>query len=152
MIVLRYIELFVYIGVALLLFSILYKVIPLIIEKYKYKNSNLYDIDSMTGPEFERYLVNKYQEKGYNVQHVGGSGDYGADLILTKNRERIIIQAKRYNSSVGVKAVQEVISAREFFHGSQAAVITNNYFTKNAITMAKQCNVILLDRDELFKL
>lgn len=115
-------------------------------------NYSLEIIDNMSGNQFEKYLVNIFKNKGYSVTHVGGSGDYGADLILKKDNEKIIVQAKRYSNSVGVKAVQEVISAKEFYHGTKAIVITNNFFTPNAKTMANKCNVVLVDRNKLLKL
>lgn len=121
-------------------------------DKKIYNNYSLDIIDSMTGTEFEIYLINLYKSKGYNVKHIGGSGDYGADLILTKNYEKIVIQAKNYSRPVGVKAVQEVISAKEYYKGTRAIVVTNNIFTNNAKTMAQRCNVTLIDRNSIMKI
>jgi len=43
------------------------------------------------------------------------TGDYGADLILTKDRQRIAVQANRYRGSVGVQAVQEGLSGQAYY-------------------------------------
>ncbi|MCY0900224.1 MAG: restriction endonuclease [Firmicutes bacterium] len=62
----------------------------------------------MSGVAFERRLAVLFQDRGYYVETTPTTGDYGADLILTNGSERIIVQAKRYSQTVGVKAVQEV--------------------------------------------
>ena len=105
----------------------------------------------MTGPEFEEYLAAHFDNLGYKVEHIGQTGDYGADLILYRDGVSIVVQAKRYQDKVGVKAVQEVISAKEYYECDSAMVVTNSYFTPNAIQMATQCNVELWDRENIRK-
>lgn len=134
---------------SVIIIGFLYITVTDLLKNQKYKNCPLETIDAMTGTEFEKYLVVKYKEKGYKVQHMGRSGDYGADLILEKYNEKIIVQAKRYNGTVGVKAVQQAISAREYYKCSKAMVVTNSFFTPNAKTMASTCNVVLIDRNKL---
>ena len=58
-------------------------------------------IDIMTGEDFERYLMYNFQKRGYRVKTTPVTGDYGADLILTKRGTKICVQAKRYKSNVG---------------------------------------------------
>ena len=53
--------------------------------------------------------------QGYAVELTATTGDYGADLILTKDRQRIAVQAKRYRGSVGVQAVQEGLSGQAYY-------------------------------------
>ena len=43
------------------------------------------------------------------------TGDYGADLILTKDRQRIAVQAKRYRGGVGVQALREGLSGQAYY-------------------------------------
>lgn len=114
-------------------------------------SNNLY-IDNLSGEEFEQYLATLFQKLGYQVELTKGSGDYGADLIIVKNNERKVIQAKRYNSSVGISAVQEVIGSKEYYKALKCMVVTNNYFTPNAKGLAEANNVELWDRDILMKM
>jgi len=100
----------------------------------------------MSGPQFEDYLVLLFRKAGYHVQPTPLSGDYGADLILTNNGIRTVVQAKRYSGSVGLQAVQEVATARHHYGASQAIVITNSYFTQQAVALAKSSGVHLWDR------
>lgn len=72
-------------------------------------------------------------------------------LSFKKRQKRTAVQAKRYNSSVGIKAVQEIISGREFYKTDNAIVVTNSYFTNPARQMAKECHVELWDREDCKK-
>lgn len=108
-------------------------------------------IDSMDGYEFEHYLKELFHLKDYKVKSTPLSNDQGADLLLNKNNEKIVVQAKRYSKPVGNKAVQEVIAAKHYYNCSKAIVITNNTFTRSAKQLAKRINVELWDRKELIK-
>ncbi|MGH7193327.1 MAG: restriction endonuclease, partial [Candidatus Saccharimonadales bacterium] len=55
----------------------------------------------MSGTDFEKYLADVFRKAGYAVEHVGRSGDHGADLIIEKDAIRTAVQAKRQKDSVG---------------------------------------------------
>lgn len=106
-------------------------------------------IDKMKGVEFEEYLKKQFEKRGYKVELTPVSGYFGGDLLLKKRRYTCVVQAKRYRSSVGVHAVQEVIGAVAYYEVDEAMVITNSYYTKSARQLAEKNNVILWDRDDL---
>ncbi len=118
----------------------------------KFKKAGIYDIDELSGEEFEQYLGNLFERRGFKVTYTKASSDYGADLILIDLEDTIVVQAKRYTGSVGVKAVQEVIGALKMYEATQAWVITNSYFTRQAETLAETNDVYLIDREELIEL
>jgi len=134
--------------------------VPLIIKVYKqnkkkerYLTSGMADIDQMSGEEFEELLKYHFQEQGYEAQLTPKSHDYGADLVLKNGYgETIVVQAKRYGSSVGIKAIQEVIGARSYYNAQRAIVFTNNYFSNSAEQLAETSGVELYDRSELTQL
>lgn len=104
----------------------------------------------MSGIEFEDFLGYFFEISGYVVTKTPKSGDQGADLILKKNNERIVVQAKCYsNQSVENKAVQEAIAAKLFYGADKAMVVTNSKFTRSAIQLANKSNVELWDGDRL---
>ena len=125
------------------------------IQSQRYKRS-LYvpdiPVDDMTGEQFENYLVDLYNDLGYRAEKTKATGDFGADIILKSNDTVKIIQAKRYASRVGVRAVQEISSAKNYYNADQTVVVTNNYFTDSAKKLAKINNVRLIDRNTLYKL
>lgn len=128
----------------------------LIIKKYfdrrmrrMYLNSGLEDIDEMTGIDFEIYLYHKFKSMGYKVRMTPVTGDYGADLVLKKKREKVVVQAKRYHKEVGIAAVQEVIGSIAYYNADRGAVITNSFFTLNAVNLAAANEIVLWDRRAL---
>lgn len=138
--------------IAYFAFVILWKVNKKIRTYRKLKRTGIHMIDQMSGEEFERYLGDFFKKRGYKVRYTAQSGDYGADLILIDRKNIIAVQAKRYSSTVGVKAIQEIIGALRMYEATEAWVVTNNYFTKQAITLADMNDVYLIDRDHLLEL
>ena len=120
--------------------------------KKRMKESRIEDIDQMSGRQFEEYCGILFANLGYKVSYTPTTGDYGADLILRKDNEITVVQAKRYKSTVGVKAVQEVLPAVRFYKANAALVITNSMYTKQALALAKSNNVRMIDREDLIRL
>ena len=113
---------------------------------------NISQLDFLSGIEFENYLKSLFENMGYMVKMTKATGDYGADLIITKKNKSTIVQAKCYNHTVGVKAVQEIISARNHYKIYDAMVVTNNYFSREAENLAVESDVTLADRVVLEKM
>ncbi|CEG26323.1 type II restriction endonuclease family protein [Bacillus sp. B-jedd] len=113
--------------------------------------SGINEIDKMDGIKFEHYLKELYSAIGYTAKVTQASGDFGADLVLSQNGRKIVVQAKRYSKNVGVKAVQEIKAAQSHYNAGEAWVITNSYFTKAAMELAKSNSVKLIDRDHLIQ-
>src|SRR3990170_7709356 len=63
---------------------------------------NIYSLDSLSGKEFEHFLKWLFEELGYQVQPCKYVADSGVDLVATKEKEKIAIQAKRYQRSMKV--------------------------------------------------
>lgn len=121
-------------------------------KRRRYLRSPLSKIDHMKGDEFEQFLAAYFESEGYKVTVTGGTGDYGADLIIRRGGVKTAVQAKRYRSSVGVAAVQQVLGAKGHYHTRNCMVATNSYFTKAAKKLARENGVRLWDRDDLLKL
>lgn len=116
------------------------------------RRSGIKQIDNMTGEEFEEFLGWLFKKRGFKVTYTKASGDFGCDLLLKDRKELIAVQAKRYSDSVGVKAVQEIIGSLKMYDATQAWVVTNSYFTKQAEKLAEMNDVYLIDRDELIEM
>lgn len=114
--------------------------------------SDITSIDIMEGYEFEEYLKCLFFYLGYAVEVTKKSRDYGADLILVKDKEKIVVQAKRYNKTVGSKCVSEAVGATKHYFANEAWVVTNSHFTDQAETLARENGVRLIDREELMEL
>ena len=122
------------------------------VQKLNSEKIKIYDIsqiNSMSGTEFENYLKLLFEKMGYKVSLTKKSKDFGVDLILEKNGKKTIMQAKCYSGTVGVSAVQEIISARNHYNIFEAIVITNQKFSKEAQILAEESKVMLAGKEEL---
>jgi restriction system protein len=77
------------------------------------------------------------------------SHDFGADLVLTSSRKRIVVQAKRYSGNVGIGAVQEALGAVQYYHGTRGMVVASSGFTESARELAARSGIELWDRQRL---
>jgi hypothetical protein len=109
-----------------------------------------YEIDDMSGDEFEVFLARFFKRCGFWVKRTPRSYDKGTDLIIHGDRS-IVVQAKRWKKTVGIKAIQEVFTAREYHKADKAIVITSSKFSKSAIDCAIKLGVELWDRIRLFE-
>lgn len=97
------------------------------------------------GQEYEYFVAEYLRRTGYSqVTVTKGSGDYGVDILATKNGIKYAVQCKYYSSPVSLKAVQEVVAGAPCYGCNAAMVVTNNTFTKSAIKLAATNGVTLL--------
>lgn len=106
-------------------------------------------VDAMDPTTFEHYVGECLRAGGGRVRHVGGTGDFGADLLLERAGRRTVVQVKRYTQSVGVAAVQQTAAARAHYGADSAMVVTNSWFTPAARQLAASNRVELWDRHAL---
>lgn len=143
------------IGYGIACYFVLYIMLKLWLKSRKtakLRKSGIREVDQLSGEDFERFLGELFKRRGFKVSYTATSGDYGADLILKDGQDVIAVQAKRYSSSVGVKAVQEIIGAVKMYNATEAWVVTNSHFTRQAEKLADINDVYLIDREELIQL
>lgn len=106
--------------------------------------SRKYD-EGMSGIEYEKYVASRLLRRGFKKAEVTpGSGDFGADIVgKDKHGRKVCVQCKKYQGSVGVSAVQEVIAATRYYKCEYGMVVTTSTFTPAAKKMAAQTGVIL---------
>lgn len=107
------------------------------------------DFSNLNGHQFEDYLKELFSILGYQVMRTKLSGDQGADLIIKKDDEKTVVQAKKYLGSVTNKAIQEVVASKKHYGAEKAMVVTTGTFTKSAIVLAKSNKVELWDKNKL---
>lgn len=109
------------------------------------------DIDNMNGVKFEYYLAGILRKRGFTNVKVTEKYDLGVDIIAQKDGVTWGIQAKRYNSIVKLAAVRAAYTALSHYKCERAMVVTNNYFSNPAKTLASETKTVLIDRDTLAK-
>ena len=125
-------------------------VIAVIASNKNVRKVDMSEVDTMSGEAFERHVAALLQQNGFsNVQVTKASGDYGVDILASKDGERYAIQCKRYAKNIGVKPIQEVYAGAPMYGATKCAVITNMYFSDNGRTLANKLGVQLWDREFL---
>ena len=114
------------------------------------KTISLEYVDSLDGYEFEDFTRDLLRCLGFDeCTRTQSTGDYGIDVIAKKDGVKYGIQCKNYKNEVGNKAIQEAYSGKNYYNCHVAIVLTNNYFTSNAIKQAERNGVVLWNRDKL---
>lgn len=102
-----------------------------------------------TGDEYEQFVMFCVKDTGHVCKKVGGTGDYGADLIVDVNGKSLVIQCKFYSAPVGYDAIQQVYAAKSIYKGSWCCVVSNAGFTRQAIVGGKKLGVKLLSHVDI---
>ena len=103
-------------------------------------------IDSLAGTEFELALVELFEMLGYDdVTHIGGY-DKGADITFVREGKRIAVQAKRQSKAVPLIAARQLIDGIRRYDCAGGLLVTNNYFTEQAVECATEWDIELWDR------
>lgn len=111
------------------------------------------DYDTLEGHEFEYYCAQLLRDNGFqNVEVTQGSGDHGIDILAEYHDVSYAIQCKCYTGNIGNSAVQQAYTGRNLYHKDIAVVLTNRYFTTQAIKEAESLGVKLWDREKLQEL
>jgi len=100
--------------------------------------------------EFEQMLAEVFQRQGYAVTETGPGADGGIDLILHKDGQQTIVQAKQWQArQVGVKIVREMLGLRLASQAHEAMIVTSGRFTHEATQFAQANGVRLIDGEQL---
>ncbi|WP_017729324.1 restriction endonuclease [Halalkalibacterium ligniniphilum] len=121
-------------------------------KKYDLMKISLRDIDRMTGHEFEDYLFVLFAGLGYDhTYQTKKSRDFGADLIFEDSHGfKTVVQAKCLSDSLGLKAVQEVYTAKVYYGADKALVLTStDDISEPCLKLASATDVKIIARVQL---
>jgi restriction system protein len=110
-------------------------------------------IDTMEGKQFEEYIAELLRFQGYKTHGTRPSGDYGVDIVASKDGVKIAVQVKRNKKKLDQKPIREAVTgmAVRQYGCTKAMVVTNSTFTKAAIFLASENKCELVDRERLGK-
>lgn len=107
---------------------------------------------------FEGIVLDVLHKLGYgtsrsDIQRVGGSGDAGIDGVISLDRlglEKVYVQAKRWQNTVGRPDVQAFYDAIAGQRATKGVFITTSSFTTQAIEFARSVErIVLIDGAKL---
>lgn len=105
--------------------------------------------------EFERFVAEIWENRGFNTTVRDGSGDRGIDVVAESRGEKILIQVKRYSAEnkVGSQEVRNYATLyQQVEDAHQVVLVTSGYFTSEAENLAEDLSVEPVDADSLFRL
>lgn len=110
---------------------------------------------------FEKLVVDLLVVMGYGGSHqdaaqaIGRTNDGGIDGIISEDRlglDKIYIQAKRWENTVGRPDIQQFKGALADQVAKKGVFITTSNFSKEAVESAKKSGIVLIDGDKLTSL
>ena len=117
-----------------------------------YRGSGQAAVDEMVGVDFEHYVAAVLRGVGYTVEVTKASGDFGVDLIATKNGVRTAVQCKRQARAVNGSAIQQVVAGAAVHECTATMVVSNHRYTPAAEKLAEVHGCVLVDRVRLARL
>lgn len=114
-------------------------------------------LGQVTPKYFETVVLDVLHKLGYgtrrsDLQRVGGSGDGGIDGIISLDRlglEKVYVQAKRWQATVGRPEIQGFYGALAGQRANKGVFITTSAFTTQAVEFARTIEGIVLVDGEM---
>jgi restriction system protein len=109
------------------------------------------DLRELTAERFADWCATRLREQGYAVIPVAGLSEPGVDLIAERERERLVVQCKRWFGARPVEGpqVEALYGAMQREHANGAMVMTTGRFSEPALRNAKGTPIRLWDVDRL---
>jgi restriction system protein len=117
-----------------------------------YRSSGQAAVDAMSGVEFEHYVAAVLRGRGYDIEFTRATGDFGVDLIATRDGVRTAVQCKRQARTVNGAAIQQVVAGAAVHDCTATMVVTNHRYTRAAEQLADVHQCLLVDRTRLARL
>lgn len=98
----------------------------------------------MNPQEFEIMVAKHFKVQGYETELTPYSGDWGIDVIATKGKEKVAVQAKMYGGStrkVNRSTMMELYGAMAYQDCTRAVLVTNGECMEDALMVAKKLGI-----------
>lgn len=109
-------------------------------------------VDAMTGVEFEHYVAAVLRGARYEIDFTRATGDFGVDLIATRDGVRTAVQCKRQARPVSGSAIQQVVAGAPVHACTATMVVCNHRYTHAAEQLAEVHDCILIGRTQLARM
>lgn len=114
----------------------------------------LAQLASLTPESFEEFVAELFEAVGYEVEQVGGTGDEGADLRLTRRDGTVaVVQCKYHKKSVvGSPELQKFLGTIHHTRSHKGFFVTTSTFSLAAEKFAAEHPIELVDGTRLIEL
>jgi hypothetical protein len=113
------------------------------------------DLRHLSAEEFEWLVGELFRREGWSVEETGSQdrADGNVDLVLTKGRDRRVVQCKRWTSwQIGPKEIREFVGTLSRERVPAGTFVTFSTFTEQAVREAARIDGLeLVDGAELYR-
>src|SRR5580704_2122323 len=101
----------------------------------------------MTPEQFEQHIADLYEAKGYDIEMTPKSYDFGVDIIAAKQKTKIAIQVKMYETRfVNYKDIMYLYAGKDYYSCNQGILITTGSCDLVAIKTADKLGIEIQDK------
>jgi restriction system protein len=114
----------------------------------------LAQLASLTPEGFEEFVAELFEALGYQAEPVGGSGDEGVDLRLSRSDGLMAVVQCKYHQKgvVGSPALQKFLGTIHHTHSHKGFFVTTSTFSLSAEKFAAEHPIELVDGPRLVEL
>ena len=114
------------------------------------KQTGIDTIRNLNWFQFELLISEAFRRQGYTVRETDYGPDGGVDLILNKDSKKLFVQCKHWKTwKINVKPIRELQGVISTKGADGGIFVTSGKYTKDAINFARECNIQLIDGDDL---
>lgn len=121
-------------------------------EKAKLAHLDIKNIDRLDIESFEKYLALIFKQKGFSLRKEKEISKFAVDFVVkSKNKQILIHTLRKRTGRFGVQDVRDAAAAGKVAGCDDAMVVTNGFFTKDAIVLATKINIEFWDQKRLIE-
>jgi restriction system protein len=97
--------------------------------------------------QYEHFVAEYFKTNGFKAEVTPETNDYGLDVILTRGKEKIAVQAKMYGGStrkVNRKSFMELHGAKSVFGCTKAMMVTDGEVSADAQEVASKLAIEII--------
>lgn len=92
---------------------------------------------SLNGWEFEEEVAKVFEKNGYKATVTKKTGDGGIDILMFKDKKKIIVQCKHFINPVSVSYVRELNGLKEDFQADELIMVASSGLTRDGYEFLK---------------
>ena len=103
----------------------------------------------MSGVEFESQVAWLFRAEGWTVTLTGTTGDGGADLVMTRDLKKIVVQCKAHVAPQGSPVLRDLLGTKQDFNADGAILCALSGVTPAAKDFADRNEISILTLGDL---
>ncbi len=97
-------------------------------------------------------VANVFRDYGYVVTAASGPRSYGADVVMTKDGQKVVVQVRQYEEAAGTDDVRDAHFAKHYYGADEAWMVSARGFAEQAVVAAEEVGVHLVTGEGVLRL